>query len=64
MVRDTEYYNNFLQEYTNYESPDRQNYRIEDKMYLHIGSRLPLSTKKWTIQIDYNDVHMKTMKSN
>ena len=36
----------------------------EDKMYLHIGSRLPLSTKKWTIQIDYNDVHMKTMKSN
>ena len=22
----------------------------EDKMYLHIGSRLPLSTKKWTIQ--------------
>ena len=28
MVRDTEYYKNFLQEYTfNYESPDRENYR-------------------------------------
>ena len=32
----------------------------EDKIYLHIGSRLPLSTTKWTIQIDYNNVHMKT----
>ena len=36
----------------------------EDKMYLHIGSRLPLCPKKWTIQVDYNDVHMKTTKSN
>ena len=36
----------------------------EDKMYLHIGSCLPLTTKKWTTQIDYNDVHMKTTKSD
>ena len=36
----------------------------EDKMYLHFGSRFPLSTKKRTIQTDYNDVHMKTTKSN
>ena len=36
----------------------------EHKMYLHIGSRLPLSSKKWTIQKDYNDVHMKMTKSN
>ena len=36
----------------------------EDKMHLYIGSHLPLSTKKWTIQIDYNDVHMKTTKAN
>ena len=61
MVRDTEYYNNFLQEYTLSRQIDKT---TEDKMYLHISSRLPLSTKKWTIQIDYNDVHMKTTKSN
>ena len=36
----------------------------EDKMYLHVGSRLPLSPKKWPIQIDYNNVHMKTTKCN
>ena len=36
----------------------------EDKVYIHFGSRLPLSTKKQTIQIDHNDVHMKTTKSN
>ena len=62
MVRDTEYYNNFLQEYTLWVATVDKT--TEDKMYLHIGSRLPLSTKKWTIQIDYNDVHMKTTKSN
>ena len=61
MVRDTEYYNNFLQIYFMSRQIEKT---TEDKMYLHIGSRLPLSTKKWTIQIDYNDVHMKTTKSN
>ena len=40
------------------------NKTTEDKMYLHIGSCLPLSTKKWTIQINYDDIHLKTKKSD
>ena len=43
MVRDTEYYNNFLQIYFMSRQIEKT---TEDKMYLHIGSRLPLSTKK------------------
>ena len=40
------------------------NKTTKDKMYLHIGSCLPLTIKKWTIQINYDNIHMKTKKSD
>ena len=61
MVRETGYCNNYLEEYT-YESQGKQT--TEDKMYLHIVFRLHLRTKKGTNQINNNDSHVKTTKSN
>ena len=43
MVRETEYYNNFLQIYFMSRQIEKT---TEDKMYLHIGCRLPLKCQE------------------